>query len=132
MGAELEKRQKREVDSTAAEQMDQSGPSYSPDVDIYADDDKLLLAVDLPGVAKGDVAIQVDENNALVVRARNSFAEQAEPVLRQFNVGDFYRAFQLSDDFDKDKISAKLENGVLELTVPKREEVKPRRIEIKA
>jgi len=53
-------------------------------------------------------------------------------VLRQFNIGNYYRAFQLSDEYDKEKITAKLENGLLQVTVPKREEVKPRKIEIKA
>ena len=131
MSTDLEKREKKAVNHTAAEQIDQAGPSYSPDVDIYASDDTLVMAVDLPGVKKGDVTINLDENNALVIKAKNTFTEPEGAVLKQYNIGDYYRAFQISDDYDKEKISATLENGLLEVTIPKREEVKPKKIEIK-
>jgi HSP20 family protein len=132
MSTDLEKREKKAVNHTAAEQIDQSGPSFSPDVDIYASDDTLIMAVDLPGVKKGDVTINLDENNALVLKAKNTFTEPEGAVMKQYNIGDYYRAFQISDDYDKEKISPTLENGLLEITIPKREEVKPKKIEIKA
>jgi len=78
MFTELEKRGKQEINTTAAEQMNHSGPAYSPDVDIYATDDEVVLAVDIPGVGKGDVNIQVDETNTLVINARNSQKEFAK------------------------------------------------------
>lgn len=132
MTTELEKRVKQEVGTSAAEQMNQSGPAYSPDVDIYATDEEVVFAVDLPGVAKGDVTIRVDETKTLVITGKNSHKEPDNPVLRQYNVGDYYRAFQLSEDYDKDRVTAKVENGLLLVKVPKREEAKPKRIEIKA
>jgi len=132
MTTELEKREKQEVSSTAAEQMNHSGPAYSPDVDIYSSDEEVVFAVDLPGVGKGDVSIQIDETNTLVIKAKNSQKEPEGIVIRQYQIGDYYRAFQLSDDYDKDKVSAKLENGCLEITVPKKEAAKPKKIEIKA
>lgn len=131
MVTELEKREKQEVGTTAAEKLENSGRAFSPDVDIYVSEDALFLAVDLPGVAKGDVTIQFDESNALIINAKTSQREQENCVLRQFNSGNYYRAFQLSDDYDKDKVAAVLENGLLKITIPKREEVKPRKIEIK-
>jgi HSP20 family protein len=132
MNTDLEKREKQEVSANTAEQMTYTGPAYSPDVDIYASDDAAVFAVDLPGVGKGDVTIQVDETNSLIIRGKNSHKEPDHAVLRQFNTGNYYRAFQISDEYDKDKINAKLENGLLVVTVPQREEVKPRKIEIKA
>lgn len=132
MSTELERREKHEVGSTAAEQMTHSGPAYRPDVDIFASEDEVVFFVDIPGVAKGDVTIEVDETNTLIIRGKNSFSEPGTPVLRQSGVGDFYRAFQLSDDYDKDKITATLTDGLLRVSVAKREEVKPRRIEITA
>jgi len=132
MTNELEKREKQEVGTTTAEQIQTSGTAYSPDVDIYLSDDAALFAVEMPGVGKGDVTIQVDETDSLVIRGKSSHTERYDAVIRQYNVGDYYRAFQLSDEYDKDKISARLENGLLEITIPKREEAKPRRIEIKA
>ncbi|MBN2036279.1 MAG: Hsp20/alpha crystallin family protein [Chitinispirillaceae bacterium] len=132
MSTDLEKREKQEVSSTAAEQMSHSGQAYSPDVDIFASDDEVVFNVDLPGVGKGDVNITVDETNSLIIRAKNSHKEPEGAVLMQYRVGDFYRAFQLSEEYDKDKVSAALENGLLQVTVPKRESAKPRKIEIKA
>ncbi len=132
MSTELEKREKQEVEMAAAEKLHHSGPAYSPDVDIYVSDDAAVFLVDLPGVNKGDVTIEIDETDSLIIRGKNSRKEPDKPVLRQYEIGDYYRAFQLSDEYDKEKISAKLENGLLEITVPKKEEAKPKRIEIKA
>lgn len=132
MTADLEKRQKKEVSNTTAEQMNHSGPAYSPDVDIYASDEEVVFAVDLPGVKKGDVEIMVDETNTLSIRAVNSHKAPGEgPVLRQYRIGDYYRAFQISDDYDKEKVVAEIENGLLLITVPKKESAKPKKIEIK-
>lgn len=131
MATELEKREKQEVGTTASEKLENNGPAFSPDVDIYVSKDALFMAVDLPGVGKGDVSIQFDESNSLIINAKATAKEPDNCVLRQFNTGNYYRAFQLSDDYDKDKVSAELENGLLKITIPKREEAKPRKIEIK-
>ena len=132
MATELGKREKQEVGTTAVEQLKHSGPAYSSDVDIYVSDDAELFIVELPGVNKGDVTIEVDETQSLIIRGKTSVKEAENAVLRQYRLGDYYRAFQLSDEYDKEKISAKLENGLLETTIPKKEEAKPKRIEIKA
>ncbi|MBD3391618.1 MAG: Hsp20 family protein [Chitinivibrionales bacterium] len=132
MSQELEKRGKTAVTSTAAEGLGDAGPSYSPDVDIYANDDELVFAVDLPGVAKGDVNLEITENNTLIIKAKNSHQEPGGAVLRQCNIGNYYRAFQLSQQYDKEKVSGTIENGLLTVRIPKREEAKPKKIEIKA
>lgn len=132
MNTELEKRDKTGVRSATVEQLQNSGPAYNPDVDIYVSDDAAFFAVEIPGVKKGDVTIQVDETNSLIIQGKNSFQEPKNPIMRQYNVGDYYRAFQLSDQYDKERISAKFENGLLEITIPRKEESKPRKIEITA
>ena len=132
MSTDLEKRGKQEVNNTAAEQMNHSGPAYSPDVDIFASDEEVVFVVDLPGVNKGDVSIQVDETNTLTIRAKNSHTPRKEAVLLQYRIGDYYRAFQISDDYDKDKVNASLENGLLQISIPRKESTKPKKIEIKA
>jgi HSP20 family protein len=133
MSGELEKRNKQEVASTAAEQVQESGAAFIPDVDIYASDEALLFAIDMPGVEKGKVNIEVTEEDTLVIRGA---CPQCEPpkgaVLRQYNIGDYYRAFRIGRDYDRDKIEAKLENGLLTVRIPKREEAKPRRIQVSA
>ena len=132
MTTDNEKREQQEVGTTAAEQLRHSGPAYSPDVDIYVSEDEALFIVDLPGVGKGDVTIEVDESDSLIIRGTNGSRAQENLVLRQYRTGNYYRVFQLSKEYDKEKISAKIENGLLEVTVPRREEAKPKRIEIKA
>lgn len=132
MSSEIEKREKQEVVSTTAEQLQHSGNAFSPDLDIYISNSKVVFIAELPGVAKGDVSITVDETNSLIIRGKNSCKEPEDSVFRQFAIGDYYRAFQLSDDYDKDNISAKFDNGLLEVTIMKKEQAKPRRIEIKA
>ncbi len=132
MESEVTKREKQEVRQASPEQLVDAGNAYSPDVDIFDNKESLIMQLDIPGVAKGDVAIEIDENNVLSIRAKTSYREPEGLVYREFRTGNYYRAFTLSDEFDKDKIGAKLENGVLELTIPRREEVKPRRIQISA
>ena len=68
---EIEKK-KQEIGTTAAEQMNYSGSAFSPDVDIYSSDEEVVFAVDLPGVNKGDVTIEVDETNTLIIKGKNS------------------------------------------------------------
>ena len=78
------------------------------------------------------MTIHVDETNSLIIRAKNSQKEPNDTMLRQYRIGNYFRAFQLSDDYDKDKVQATLENGLLQITIPKKESVKPKQIEIKA
>ena len=134
MTTNVEKKEQREVIHTSPEQIVDARNACSPDVDIYSNDDdfSMILVADLPGVKKGDVSIDIDEKNTLIIRAKTSFEAPEGLVSHQFKVGNYYRAFTLSDEVDKDAISAKLEDGVLEVTIPKREELKPKHISISA
>lgn len=132
MSNDLEKREKQEVGSTAAEHLEHSGTAFRPDVDIYVSDDEAMFIVDMPGVGKGDVSIEVDVNDTLVIRGKTNSKEPENAVVKQYHSGNYYRSFQLSNEYDKEKIAAKLENGLLEVTIPRREEAKPKRITIKA
>jgi HSP20 family protein len=132
MTKELTRREQTEVTSTAAEQMVDAGPAYSPDVDIFISSDELVLLIDLPGVEKGSVQIGIDEDNALTIRAKNAHKEPCERCVRQYQIGDFYRSFRIGNEFDKERTKGRLENGLLEVRIPRREELKPKRIEVKA
>jgi len=115
-----------------AESLVEMESAFLPDAAIYEAEDTLLLRLDLPGVEKGNVQVEVDETNTLQIRAKNGLAEPSGILHREFLVGDYYRSFRLGQEYDKDAITAKLENGILELTVSKRDEVKPRKISITA
>lgn len=132
MSTELMTKEKQEVTHTAAESLVDASNAYKPDVDIYYTPESVVFLVDLPGVKPGQVTVEIDEKNHLFIRAKTDYVEEKHNVLRQFKTGNFYRSFSLSDEIDRNRVEAKLENGVLELTVQKREAVKPRKIEITA
>lgn len=105
--------------------------TYSPRVDIWESDEELLLYADLPGVAPEDLDIQF-ENHELVIHGKvNSRNESAQPAFTEYGIGDFHRKFSISDAVDESKVFAELNNGVLELHLPKADAVKSRRIEVK-
>jgi HSP20 family protein len=130
---EMEKREQTPVATSSAEQLISPESAFSPDVSIRDNKEALIFSVDLPGVKKGDVSIEIDESNIVIVRAKSTFKPpEGNLVFREVTFGDFYRAFTLSNEFDKDKVNASFENGVLTLIVPRREDVKPKKIQISA
>jgi HSP20 family protein len=108
------------------------GASYTPRVDILETEDELVLYADMPGVKPEDVDINF-ENGELAVYGRCApRQEEANFLLQEYGVGDYYRAFSISEQIDSDKISAEMKNGVLTVHLPKSEAVKPRRISVKS
>ncbi len=112
--------------------MVESGNAIQPDVDLIETEDSLLLYVDLPGVGPGGTKVEVDENNILSLRAKSTFTEPSGELIRQVRLGDYYRAFQLGPEYDRNRISAQQRDGILVLTIPKKEEAKAKKIQIEA
>jgi HSP20 family molecular chaperone IbpA len=100
-----------------------------PPVDIYEMPEGLVLLADLPGVAPGDLTVRL-EDNILTIQARAQHAITAEPIYREFELINFFRQFELSDQVDQEKITARLNHGVLTLELPKAEKAKPRQIAV--
>lgn len=132
MANDMVKKEQQEVAHSSAEQLFDEGHAYAPNCDVYVSEDSARFYFDLPGVAKGDVKIEIDEENALVVRAKNSHTEPGTAAIQEYRIGNYFRSFKLGKDYDKNSVSASLENGVLTVTVPKKEEAKPHKIEINA
>lgn len=105
---------------------------YIPSTDIYETDEALTLVMEVPGVEKKDVTVQL-ENDVLRVEGRIDFSkyEGLEPVYAEYNIGHYARAFTLSDKIDQEGISAELADGVLTLTLKKAKAALPRRIAIR-
>ena len=101
-----------------------------PPVDIFETKNDLTVIVDLPGVQKRDVDIQVDQN-ILTIKGKVQYTIPKDVIRGEFGLMDFFRQFQLSDEVDSEKISAKSSNGVLTITLPKAEKVKPHQVKIK-
>jgi HSP20 family molecular chaperone IbpA len=104
----------------------------TPLIDIFEGAEGLVLEADLPGVSEGQVTIQLEDNVlSLHAKVGNTVPEGSRVIHQEYQPGDFYRSFILSDEVERSKISAELRNGVLKLTLPKAERAKTRRIEIK-
>ena len=115
----------------AREEATVPGRHYVPATDIYETDEALFVVMEIPGVARNDVDIHL-ENNELLVEARIDPGnyENYKPVYTEYNVGNFSRSFRLSSKIDTSGIDAKVNDGVLTLRLPKAAEAKPRKIQV--
>ena len=104
-----------------------------PPVDIFEDAEGITVKADLPGVSKETLSISVD-GDTLTLEGAAGLGEGSplQPVYAEVRTPHYKRSFALSRDLDTDKVTASLVNGVLTLRVAKREQAKPRRIDIKA
>jgi HSP20 family protein len=100
-----------------------------PPVDIYETPESLVLIADLPGVAKEDLDLRVD-NNVLTLQGKPSHAASGEAIYREYELVNFFRQFELSEQVDQENIVADFKQGVLTLHLPKVEKPKPRQIEV--
>jgi HSP20 family protein len=100
-----------------------------PTVDIYEAHAGLVVLADLPGVAKDGLDVRVD-NNILTIRGMVQHMTTGDAMYREYELVNFFRQFELGEKIDQGKISAELKHGVLTLSLPKAEEVKPRQIAV--
>ena len=124
---ELAAREKREA--ATREERTVPGRYYVPHTDVWETEDALTVVMEVPGVARGAVEVELKED-VLRVEARVDPAryEGLQPVHTEYGVGHWARSFALPDKVDREGIEARLEDGVLTLTLPKAAEAKPRRI----
>jgi len=126
---ELQVQEKREVER----QQEATVPAraFLPPTDIFESDDVLTLVMEMPGVDREAVDVNV-ENGVLRVEGRLDFSkyEGMQPVYTEYNIGHYRRSFSLSSKIEQDRISAQMQDGVLTLLLPKAEEAKPRRISV--
>jgi len=106
--------------------------TWAPAVDIYENGDNLVLKAELPGINPDDVEIRV-EDNTLYLKGERKFEKEVKEqnyhrVERSY--GTFTRSFSLPNSVDADKVGASYQDGVLTLTMPKKEEAKPKTIKI--
>jgi HSP20 family protein len=126
---EMVRQEKREVKKTG-EKM-RPGPVFIPAVDILENQNEIMVLADMPGVDGKDVNVDL-ENDVLTIRGAVSplEGEKEAPVYQEFNWGDYYRQFTLAEVIDQEKIAAKMDDGVLRLTLPKKEKAKPKKIQV--
>jgi len=100
-----------------------------PPVDIYERPDGLVVLADLPGVEPNDLSVRL-EDNILTIQAKPKHLITAEPIYREFELVNFFRQFELSDQVDQEKLTARLNHGVLTLELAKAVKAKPRQITV--
>lgn len=104
---------------------------FLPTTDIFETDEALTMAIEMPGVDRNKVDVNV-ENGVLTIQGQIDFSkyEGLQPVYTEYNIGHYRRSFSLSNRIDQNKIRAEMKDGVLTLVLPKAEEAKPRRIAV--
>lgn len=104
----------------------------APPIDIFETDTGLVLHADLPGVTVDSLELQVQDNKlTLFGRVMPPAPPEARLVHQEYRVTDYLRSFILSDEVDHERIGAKLNNGVLEVTLPRAAKTEPRRIQVR-
>jgi len=126
---EVAPREKREL--TQAEERTEAGKFFSPHTDIHETERAVLVMMEMPGVGKDSIDIQV-EKGVLTVKGTIDPAryESVQPLYTEYNVGNFVRTFTVSSKVDAANISATVADGVLTIELPKAKEALARRISV--
>lgn len=107
--------------------------TWTPPVDVYEDENAFLIKLDLPEVSKDDVKVNLNDNVLSITGERRFEHEDKRDgyhrVERSYD--QFYRSFTLPPNVNAEEINAEFRDGVLRLTLPKREEAKPKQIQVK-
>ena len=121
-------------DSYSGEGRDESlsTSSFAPAVDVYEDEHKVTLKIEVPGIDEKDIDVQV-ENNILTVHGERKIEKEEKEenyrrVERQY--GSFTRTFTLPQTVDTENVSATYDKGVLKIALPKKAEAKPKQIKV--
>jgi HSP20 family protein len=106
--------------------------SFIPAVDVYEDEKKVVLKLEVPGIEEKDLDVRV-ENHTLTVKGERKFSgEEKEENFHRIErrYGSFYRSFTLPSTVDTENVDAKYENGVLKLELKKKPEAQPKQIKV--
>ncbi|HSB07642.1 MAG TPA: Hsp20/alpha crystallin family protein [Thermodesulfobacteriota bacterium] len=127
---EIELKEKKELKPTAGEGT-RPGPLFIPAVDILEDPGGITILADMPGVDGKNVDIDLKDNQLTITgRIDPVEGEKEVSLYKEFLYGDYFRQFALSYVIDQNKITAKMEDGVLRLILPKVEKMKPQKIKV--
>ena len=102
----------------------------TPVANILETSDSYLLEAEMPGVTRDGIEVTVENSELIIVGRRADKETPGTPLYRESRPLDYRRVFDLDPSIDTSKISAKMEQGILKLSLPKAEQVKPRRIQV--
>ena len=126
---ELQVQQKREVEK--AQESTTPMRAFLPVTDIYETEQALTLVMEMPGVGKDGLDVNVD-SGVLTVEGRINFDKYngLQPLYTEYNIGPYRRSFRLPSQINQDGITAEIADGVVTLVLPKAEEARPRQITV--
>jgi HSP20 family protein len=102
----------------------------NPSGEIYEDGDNVIVKLEMPGVTKDNIEISVEGNNLRILGRRSDRDSETTYLIRERHDGDFIRNFTIDETVSEAKIDAILVNGILTLTLTRKEAEKPRKIEV--
>ena len=102
----------------------------APQVNIFENQEGYVLEAEMPGVNKEGLEVTLEDNEITIVGRRAADTAPGQPLFRERHAADYRRVFELDPAIDGSKIFARIDQGVLTLTLPKSEKVKPRKIRV--
>lgn len=125
--------QKQEVQAAEGVERTRAMRVYVPRVDIYSEEDGVVILVEMPGVDENDLDINLEKK----VLTISGYVSPEEPegydlTYSEYNIGDYQRSFTLPDEIDTDNIEASISNGVLKMSLRRAPEAQARKITVKA
>lgn len=127
MNATLQKPESRNAPANGGSQRPQF---LTPPANIHEDKDGYLLEAEMPGVTKEGLEITVENGELVILGRRRPEEKQGTLVYRESRGFDYRRVFEIDPSIDSNKITARIEQGVLKLHLPKADAVKPRQIQV--
>jgi len=122
-----------ELTKIRRDQYDKEEVVIVPPVDIYETDNEYIIKAEMPGIKKDQLEITLEDNELEINGKLNgNLPDEKNLKYSEFKLYNYHRKFDVGETIDRNSLKASLENGILTLNLPKREEVKPRKIEIKA
>jgi HSP20 family protein len=98
---------------------------------IYEESDAVVLRLEMPGVGKDGIDININGDSLSIYGRRNAYADNVSYVVHERRDADFRAVYTLDERVDRNKVDAKMENGILTVRLHLKEEVKPRKIDVK-
>ena len=117
---------------TRGEEKELFSGTWTPSIDIYETEHALILSAEVPGIEENDIEIKIEDNTLTLHGERKFNKETKEENYHRIEraYGSFHRSFTLPNYIDQDKIKAEHENGILKITMPKKKELKPRKVNV--
>lgn len=104
--------------------------AYTPEYDVLESKDSYSLLFDLPGITEDEISIEIKDRELNLEVTRDKKDEEVKYLVRNRKSYNFTKGFKLPDDVNRESVEASFKNGVLEIVIGKRDEVKPKKISI--